>query len=80
MHRFIFKCIRPFLPELGPIFDIALGAALVEANQYFDEAGDNFDEKKLEKVLAAGFQEGAGRANSALRESFYAVEQALAGK
>lgn len=68
------------LIELSPIFDIALGAALIEANRYFDEAGDKFDEKKLEKVLASGFQDGAGRAVSALRESFYTVEQALAAK
>ena len=66
--------------ELSPIFDIALGAALVEANQYFDEAGEKLDQKKFEKVLASGFHEGADRAISALRESFYTVEQALVGK
>jgi hypothetical protein len=44
--------------DMSPVFDIALGAALVEANRFLDKNDEKFDTEELDAVLVKGAEAG----------------------
>jgi len=63
--------------DVTPAFDIALGAALVEANRYIDKVNEKVDHDKLDAVLASGAEAGLKMSIKALEASQKELSRAM---